>query len=73
VVWVTDGQVTDSHDHPDEALAAACASLVRRHGIRLARDLTEAANALRTNRPLTRSRCSEFGRVGRKLLENNGF
>jgi hypothetical protein len=73
VVWVTDGQVTDSHDHPDDGLAASCARLVRRHRIRLARDLTEAMKALRANRPLARSRYLEFGRVGRKLLENTGF
>jgi hypothetical protein len=73
VVWVTDGQVTDSHDHPDDALAAACARLVRRHRIRLARDLVEATKALRVNRPIAPSRCADFGRVGRKLLENRGF
>jgi hypothetical protein len=73
VVWVTDGQVTDSHDHPDDALAAACARLVRRHRIRLARDLGEATKALRANRPSTPSRCADFGRVGRKLQENRPF
>lgn len=67
VVWVTDGQVTDSHDHPDESLAAACAMLVRRQRIRLARDLAEAVSVLRTNRALPRSRWAEFGRVGRQL------
>lgn len=72
VVWVTDGQVTDSHDHPDERLADSCADLVRRHRIRLARDLTEATRVLRTNRALPRSRWGEFGRLGRKLLENEG-
>ncbi len=73
VVWITDGQVTDSHDHPDEDLAQACAALVRRHRIRLARDLADATLVLRTNRSLPRSRFLEFGRVGRKLLENTGF
>lgn len=72
LVWVTDGQVTDSNDHPDEALAEACARLVRRHRIRLARDLLEAARVLRSGRPLPRERWGEFGRVGRKLLEMNG-
>jgi hypothetical protein len=71
VVWVTDGQVTDSHDHPDERLAAWCAALVRRHRIRLARDLVEATTLLRTNRALPRSRLIEFGRLGRKLLETS--
>lgn len=69
VVWVTDGQVTDSHDHPDERLAGWCADFVRRHRIRLARDLTEATLVLRTNRALPRSRWGEFGRLGRKLQE----
>lgn len=72
MVWVTDGQVTDSHDHPDERLAAWCAALVRRHRIRLARDLAEATTVLRTNRPLPQRRWIEFGRLGRKLLENAG-
>jgi hypothetical protein len=69
VIWVSDGQVTDSNDHPDEALTSLCASLVRRHRIRLARDVVEATNLLRTNRALPRSRLADFGRVGRKLLE----
>ena len=71
VVWVTDGQVTDSNDHPDDALTALCAALVRGHRIRLARDLDEARSVLRLNRALPRSRLPEFGRVGRKLLETS--
>jgi hypothetical protein len=73
VIWVTDGQVTDSNDHPDEALTSECAALVREHRIRLARDLDEAARLLRTNRALPRSRLTEFGRVGRNLVENSEF
>jgi hypothetical protein len=69
-VWVTDGQVTDSHDHPDETLTLACAELVRTGRIRLARDLTEAEVALRLNRPVSTSSFHRFGRVGRKLVEN---
>jgi hypothetical protein len=72
VIWVTDGQVTDSNDHPDGALTSLCATLVRRHRIRLARDLVEARNVLRTNRALPRSRLMDFGRVGRELLEASG-
>jgi hypothetical protein len=34
IIWVTDGQVTDSHDHPDETLTSS-APLVLRHRIRL--------------------------------------
>jgi hypothetical protein len=69
VIWVTDGQVTDSHDHPDDALSLECANLVRRHRIWLVRDLSEAANALRINQATPASRWGDFGRVGRKLRE----
>jgi hypothetical protein len=31
IVWVTDGQVTDSNDHPNPRLSRECAELVRRH------------------------------------------
>jgi hypothetical protein len=70
VVWVTDGQITDSHDHPDAALTHLCAQLVRQHRIRLARDLSEAATALRWNVAMPPSRFVEFGRVGRRLYES---
>jgi Mg-chelatase subunit ChlD len=70
MVWVTDGQVTDSHDHPDESLTAQCAELVRRGRIRLVRDLQEAEVALRWNRPMSSSTLPRFGRVGRKLSEH---
>lgn len=66
LVWVTDGQVTDSNDHPNEALTAHCANLVVRHQIRLVRTLRDAAEALRSP-SLTRTQLSEFGRIGRKL------
>lgn len=68
-VWVTDGQVTDSHDHPDEVLTADCVDLVRKGRIRLARDLQEAEAALRANRPSLSTSYPRFGRVGRKLAE----
>jgi len=70
IVWVTDGQVTDSHDHPDGALTRECSMLVRRHGVRLARDLDEAAIAVRRNCLGPRSQLARFGRVGQLLLEN---
>jgi hypothetical protein len=73
VIWVSDGQVTDSNDHPNEGLTTICADIVRTHRIRLARDLVEATQLLRTNRALSRPRLSEFGRVGRKLLETSDF
>ena len=64
VVWVTDGQVTDSNDHPDPALAKACAALVRRYGIRVVRSLSEAGPALRTP---PRPQWSQFGRMGKYM------
>ncbi|MHB8380552.1 MAG: hypothetical protein ACYDB2_11710 [Acidimicrobiales bacterium] len=73
VVWVTDGQVTDSHDHPDAALTLECANLVRRHRIRLVQDVTNAARALRSSLPMTPSRLASFGRVGHRLGEIVGI
>lgn len=65
VVWVTDGQVTDSNDHACHSLSVECAQLVRRHRIRMARDLTEAHLALRGRR----FAAQRFGRVGQALSE----
>ncbi|MDE3065662.1 MAG: hypothetical protein KGJ36_08320, partial [Acidobacteriota bacterium] len=73
VVWVTDGQVTDSHDHPAEALTAECAELVRRHGVRLVRDLAGIGPALRSGSLGRAGRLGQFGRVGRKLQELKGL
>ena len=73
VIWVTDGQVTDSHDHPDEHLTGTCAALVRRHRIRLVRELDGAGRALRSGRTTSRSEWPRFGRVGRKLMETKDF
>jgi hypothetical protein len=69
IVWVTDGQVTDSHDHPDERLTLQCAALVRRHRIRLVKELDGAGRALSSGRTTGRSEWPHFGRLGRKLLE----
>ena len=66
VVWVTDGQVTDSNDHPQEALTMECAEMVRHHQIRLAASLTEAVTVLRSPRAIHRS-TGTFGRIGRYL------
>ena len=33
IVWVTDGQVTDSNDHPSDELTEECALLVKKHRI----------------------------------------
>jgi hypothetical protein len=68
VVWVTDGQVTDSHDHPDDALSEECAQLVFDHRIRMVRELTEVSRAF-SSRGMDSSNRSNFGRVGRKMLE----
>jgi hypothetical protein len=70
IVWVTDGQITDSHDHPDEHLTLQCAEMVRRHRIRLARELDDTARALSKGRVTARSQWPRFGRLGRKLLES---
>ena len=63
VVWVTDGQVTDSNDHPCHSLSVECARLVHRHRIRLVRGLDEVESALRGRRTTGGS----FGRVGKEL------
>src|ERR1019366_7928190 len=46
VIWVTDGQVTDSHDHPDDALSEECAHLVLDHHVRMVRELIDVAGAI---------------------------
>jgi len=73
LVWVTDGQVTDSHDHPDEGLTQQCVALIRQHRIRLARDLVEATSALRLDAATPQSRLASFGRVGRRLRESTAM
>ncbi len=69
IVWVTDGQVTDSHDHPDDRLTKQCAELVRLHRIRLVRELGDAGRALSWGRTTDRAQWPRFGRLGRKLQE----
>jgi hypothetical protein len=73
IVWVTDGQVTDSHDHPDARLTALCADMVRRHRIRLVRELGDAGRALSNGRVSPRSQLVRFGRLGRDLLETKAL
>lgn len=63
IVWVTDGQVTDSNDHPCHRLSLECARLVQRHRIRLVRSLGEVELALHGRRVAGGS----FGRLGREL------
>ena len=72
-VWVTDGQVTDSHDHPDQALTAMCAQLVKENRIRLVRELGDAGMWLASGRSTPVSSWSNFGRLGRKLQESTGL
>ena len=73
IVWVTDGQVTDSHDHPDLRLTTQCAESVRRHRIRLVREVGGAGRVLASNRANPRSELTQFGRLGRVLLEMRAF
>jgi hypothetical protein len=68
-VWVTDGQVTDSHDYPDPQLTDECAQLVLRYRVRLVRELSDAAHVLRSNQPTPASRFASIGRVGQRLYE----
>ena len=68
VVWVTDGQVTDSHDHPCHSLSLECARLVQRHRIRMVRSLNEVEGAIRGRQ----SPAVSFGRVGRELQALRG-
>ena len=65
VVWVCDGQVTDSGDHADAGLAAACARLVLRHRIQMVATVPEGLAVLRTRamgRPATAPRAGGGGR-----------
>jgi len=68
VVWVCDGQVTDSNDHQSPALSCECAVLVRDHGIRLVKDLSDVDATLRA-RSTVATDLTRFGRVGRALVE----
>ena len=69
IVWVTDGQVTDSHDHPCHSLSLECARLVHRRRIRMVRELEEVEPALRGQW----LKGGSFGRVGKELLVMKGF
>lgn len=73
VLWVTDGQVTDSHDHPDEALTGECARLVVGGRVLMVRDLVGATRALQHARPTRQRDLGAFGRVGRRILENQAL
>jgi hypothetical protein len=64
MVWVCDGQVTDSGDHADGALAAECARLVVRHGISMVATVDEAVELLGSRRLARRGTPRPLGRVG---------
>jgi hypothetical protein len=69
VVWVTDGQVTDSHDHPCDSLSVLCGQMVLQHRVAMVRTMADVPKAMRGVSPLI----SDFGRVGRAVtaLQNN--
>jgi hypothetical protein len=63
VLWVCDGQVTDSGDHADLELAAECARLAVRHRVRMVATVERALQCL--ERPdLAGERPRLLGRVG---------
>lgn len=68
VVWVCDGQVTDSNDHPDVELSKEVAELVRVHGVVMVKSFSEVRRALRRGRP-RQSNYRDFGRVGAILAK----
>ncbi len=69
VVWVTDGQVTDSNDHPDTALAQECADIVMRYRVRLTRDVADVARLLGSRAIRPPVEYKNFGRVGRAIVQ----
>ena len=69
LIWVCDGQVTDSNDHPDPALSSEVAALVRTHGIRLVRSLSEVRGTLARGRR-TQVDLGNFGRIGAILRKS---
>lgn len=68
IVWVTDGQVTDSNDHPNDRLSEECAQFVRQHQIALVRALSEVSSVLRSS-AVQMVHLKDFGRIGRKLRD----
>lgn len=63
VIWICDGQITDSGDHADAALTEECARLVVRHGIRMVSTVDEALGVLGSRRASV-SGVRALGRVG---------
>jgi hypothetical protein len=50
IIWVCDGQVTDSHDKPAPNLTEECAKIVKKNGIIVIPDMESAVKALRIGR-----------------------
>ncbi len=73
IVWITDGQITDSNDHPVDALTTECALLVARHDVILVREVADAAPAVLRGTAKGPSDWPQFGRLGRKLVEMHHF
>ncbi|HEV3213693.1 MAG TPA: hypothetical protein VGZ03_09900 [Acidimicrobiales bacterium] len=66
LIWISDGQVTDSGDHADPDLAAACARLVVRYGIVMVPSVREAIDRLGARRTLRHGGVA-LGRVAAAL------
>ena len=64
-IWVSDGQVTDSADHPSSPLAQECADFVRRHRVVVRPSLEGALLALKNGEKSNNP--ADLGRVGRHL------
>jgi hypothetical protein len=62
LIWICDGQVTDSGDHADQQLAMECARLVARHGIVMVASVREAIEAIGRRAALS-GRAVALGRV----------
>jgi hypothetical protein len=51
IVWICDGQVTDSGDHADLRLARECADLAIRHRVQMVRTVEGALRVLSSRTP----------------------
>jgi hypothetical protein len=64
IIWLCDGQVTDAHDKPSDALTQACAEIVKRHDIIVAPSIDDVIIALKAGRSAT---SKPQGRLGRMM------
>jgi hypothetical protein len=67
IVWVCDGQVTDSNDHPGQVLTTECAQLVVKNRITMVRTLGQVARALANPRVPRPSEYDRYGRLGKEF------